>query len=546
MIWSKKLVIGQIRALNSMGNWKFYVKISKNLFEFFFPFFLIMSANKREVTAIKGDAEQTAQGSKIKVDKLEGKCAEYKEQIKHTPEIYEQMHKELSQAIEKNENSYQFIKGRLHYLQHAVLANRNDQNIFKSKLVDIHNKGMKEKADFDQQIAELRFQQQEMENGYQTKIKAVMYQLQGLREFQFRRHILEDQIKDLKRLISQESKAHHEEITEIHHLLLNQREYYENDLRTRLTDAQNYARTYADLHIDLLTQKIYDETYEHRSNLNSLNKKDIDNLYGMDDLKEKLNVIRKQNKILRLNVEKSTLELLDLKRTKKELVQEMNDKLEMHKNMLEDYKEELSDKIAELSVHVPIIRDKNQLLKQEHAELLKTVQQLEESRLDIGKDDADLLNKVNENSELLFNKLEEKYGESDDPILVSHKTPIGKLIRKLSLVVEENKLLSNCSPISLSPDNDIIKMPREVQTEKPIRSKRLNGIKAPPTPPNPPVPPYLTTPPSSPRTMSPRTTTPRKNQIRRSEYYSPTDYLGLSKTGRMPSTFIRIIRSPRK
>ena len=509
-----------------------------------------MSSKAREVNQIKRDAGQSLQVNQVKVNKLESVSEATKKQLIDSADTYKKMKEDLSKAIKKGENEVNFYKGRCHYLMRVILSNRNDQKMFCDKMIEIQELQGKKKAEFDEQYEELRFQQQEMENEYKMKIHNVEHQVRGLREFLERRFILKDQIKSIRALIDKETKVQFDEVTNIHHLLLDQRDYYENDLRDKLMTAREFAKKYSDLHVDLVTKQIHGETYENRKAYNEINSTFITQLRDTDKFNDQISILRKKNRLLNLSVESFTQQALELKNSKKEVEQEMNDRTKSIQNKLEDYRDELHEKLAELSTYHPNVREKNEQLKIEKAEALAKMREAESLRSCIQFNNDEILHAYRGSANYVLEALDKKYGATDDPIFLSLSSPFEKLIRRLTLIDQEEKEKKMRQYyLAFSKQESTTKVEQMVQTEKPSRPKRLtarsNHVDLSPRPPS--YPNF-----SSPRLSTPRKSTskrdlsPNRTKILKSEYTSLKHYLGLPKSGRMPPVCIRVLRTLNK
>ena len=211
----------------------------------------------------------------------------------------------MKKTYENANQAIQFDRGRADFHIHAIVANRNDQILFRNRLVEIHDQLMKQNEEYKEDVQKLRFQQQEMENKLKLQIETVIHQLKSLIPFQERRRILIEQKRALESLIFKEKQIHQEELTDIHHKLLDQREYYENDLKTRLAAARRFAKEFSDLHVDLVITKIRNETAENRKKLNEVSAKQIELLRENESLNQKVNSLsndigeyQKENNIL--------------------------------------------------------------------------------------------------------------------------------------------------------------------------------------------------------------------------------------------------------
>lgn len=538
----------------------------------------------KAITQIKGNEKQNLIKKQFGVKQLEKIYDQSKEQIPHIPKVYQKIKESMIEFSDQRDRAIQFDRGRADFHIHAIVTNRNDQILFHQHLIDIHDELMKRNEEYKEEIQRLQFKQQEMVNSLKLQIESVAHQLKGLKPFQERRKIIIEQKKALEGLIFKEKQIHQDELTDIHHILLDQREYYENDLRTRLEIARKFAEEYSDLHIDALTKKIADSTSSERRNLYSLETKLLDELYNIDSLVKASNYYTRQNQVLRKNIENTTVKIINYKQEKKDIEIQMLETISLHQRELSQIKDCLKEKESDIiNIKISKLREENERLKREAAVSYELMKKAENSRI-IGLEksfEIDLLKTIKDSAEYVINALENKYGVTDDPLFLSQKNPMGKLIRRLVLIEKEvkkqhdstiniffdteinkasnvsnsgsernsdldmnvdlsdlenlnyindfdkenNKLnelsdisntelnasISNSrtssSSINIYENNDenntnnsnysnirainnnisdkqYSKVDVEVQTEKPIRSNRLKGIKAPPTPPN--------------------------------------------------------------
>lgn len=399
----------------------------------------------RVIMQIKGDIKQNLKAKESRIKQLEKIYDNAKEQIPLLPEAYQKSKESINTAYNRANEILQFDQGRADFHVHAVVANRNDQLLFHKYLADIHDELSIRNEKYKEEIQRLQFEKQEMVNKLKSEIESLASQLKSLSPFQERRKILIEQKKDLENLISKEKQIHQDELTKIHHELLDQREYYENDLRTRLETANSFAKRFADLHIDLLTKKIHDTTLSKRKELNSLETKLLNELYNIDNLMKTKNFYTRRNKILHKNIEDTTAQIIKLKQEKKDTEIKMLQTMSDHEKEISEIKDFIQNKESDIiNLKLAKLREINFRFKYEASVAFELMKKAEESRSPNKKSfESDLLQIMKKTSEYIIKALEDKFGVADDPVYLSQKTPMRKLIRRLMLIKKEIKSIPN-------------------------------------------------------------------------------------------------------
>lgn len=397
---------------------------------------------KRVIMQIKGDNKQNLKTKEFGVKQLEKVYDEAKQQIPQIPEIYQKIKESMSKAYDQADQKIQFDRGRADFHIHAIVANRTDQVLLCKRLTEIHDELKKQNDVYKEEIQKLQFQQQEMENNLKSQIESVAHQLKSLQPFKDRRKMLIEQKKALEHLIYKEKQIHQDELTDIHHKLLDQREYYEKELRARLEAAEKFAQKYSDLHIDLLTKKISDSTSTKRKDLNSLDIKLLNEFRDADNLIKTKNYYIRQNQIIRKSIENSTAQIIQIKQEKKDVELYMLQAISNHEEEISKTKDILKEK-EDYFVNFKIFKlhQENERLKKEASESFELMKKTENCRLinDNKSFEIDLLLKMKNVAVLIIKALDHKFGPLNDSIYLDQKTPMGKLIRRLFLLNKNTK-----------------------------------------------------------------------------------------------------------
>lgn len=507
------------------------------------------------ITQIKYDTQQSSIANQSKVTVLEKLLEEKKKQQMNSGEVFEQNKTEIIKATNECKSLEQNEQDRAYYHKFVIVLNRNGQLKFRKDLVNIRKQTIKAQANFEIDYQQLCTAQKDMENKLRSQIESLSHQLKSLREFKERKSILIEQKKTLEKLIFEEKKASHMEINAIHKKLLDQRDFYDQDLRDRLENAKNYATKFADLHIDVLTQKIQAESLSKRKELQSSDSQIYNHLNSCDQIMKDIEQYTRRNTILKAKVELGTLDIVELKKAKKKIEYEMLQTVTNHQAELSQYQEIYNEKESKMSNQLIRLREQNQILKTQVERELEEMKVAENSRVDSQATDSKsqfqrgLFELLRLSADDVLKAIENKYGPSNDDIFLSHRSSMAKLIRRLSLLQAKNSpqfisssndpavdFLDIASDFEFSdPDdnssiifqdfdaipnadineienhgiktkkttymndrkridsnsNDFTGNTKDVQTEKPIRSELLKGLYAPPTEPTYPYPEYL-------------------------------------------------------
>ena len=435
--------------------------------------------SKALVMNIKGDLEQTCKRNESNVKHLEMKFDEYTKQNQQSNSIIKHSIEEINHANEINDEKLKTLKDRIGYLQRVIKANNDDQRIFKDKLVEIAKMGEEKKEEHQRNLEKQKANQIEMENELQMEIQDILSQLKNFRGFQEQRHQLDQQIRTLRNLIDTTKKNNHQEITEIRHKILDQRTFYEEDLKTRLVEARQFAKDFSDLHMDLVTQKIAEENIENRNALKQDMLQSIENLRKNDELRKKWIVVERDFKINQENVGKIAKDYAALKVQCKEYEEKLETITQENRQRLMQLKDETEFSLNDHQQDLLELKKRNEELKKEAALAARQLKRAEAKRFEAFKKEVQFLDQMNQSASFLLTSISkamplDENTDNDDQLNV-HRSELSKLMRRLQAVSEKMKQNTLIYP------NYVETADAETQTDKLLRTDYLSGkVSAPP------------------------------------------------------------------
>lgn len=438
------------------------------------------------IDKIKGDAEQTFKMNEFNVKRLEEKLEDYTQHSKEAPAIISQSIQTINEAAKSNDQVIENMNDRIAYYHRVLKASQDDQEIFMNKLTEIHEIGISKKAKYQEDLEQQKAEQQEMENDLKTQIQSVLHQLKGLRGFQELRHQLDQQNRAVRNLIIQEKQKASQDITEIKHQITDQREFYENDLTVRLEQANRFAREFSDLHMDLVTTKIMNETKQNRKDLQLEEARTIELLRDNDRIRKQLHVVEQQHKINQGSVDSIHKEYSTLKLAHAETEKKYFESQVSRRDRIHQVTDEFEDKIDELKHRKEEALQRRSLLEKELNSYKKELQKAENSRSEAFHKECDVLEKMNQTATFILTAIDKVIGEenqTNEPSSVTKTKP--REINETELKLQKNelsRLMQRLHSISQQMKETEIKNRNrnnsnlkdvETQTEKSIQSDLL-------------------------------------------------------------------------
>ena len=422
------------------------------------------------ITQIKRDPEQVREVNQNNVKHLEEKFEVAKKESKEAPAVTAQSIQQVNQVASTNEKEVNFIQDRASYLRRVIIANRNDSHKFLKELEDLRKQGNKHKDQHQVDLEQQKSEQQEMENDLQIKIAAALHQLKGLRFLQDIRLQLQEQTIAVKQLIEEEKQLNSDDMTSIMHQILDQRDFYENDLKVRLEAAKKFAKDFADLHMELVTTKIMKETSKNRKQLNEEATKTIELLRENDVLRKKHHALEQQFKISQASVQNLHSDYSTLSLSLTEYDEKLFTTLNENKNRIKQFRDEKDDAIGDLKLRKEEALQKREQLNQELLIVKRELQKVESSRSESDQKEYEILDKMSQTATFVLTAIDksidaESIQKADEALLNCDTIP------------SQTKSSNRSSP-KTSPRNSKITKGKHDISQKSDLSKLMLRIKS--------------------------------------------------------------------
>lgn len=431
--------------------------------------------SKRIPTQVVGDVNQKIDKEENHIQCLEKEFTESKEKEPEVEEKYISIKNAYEETNKEIADTEQTLRDRIGFLNRAVRAAENDQVRLHQDMADIKKEEEVQKQKYEAEAERINYEANDINTALKSKIQVALHQLRGLREFQERKHQLDQQMKAVKQLIEEERKQHYIELTDIHHQLIDQRQYYDHDLSVKLAAANEFARNFADLHVDLATSKIMKETHENRTALSKENTRSMDVLKKNEDLRKQIKTLEQRKIIFEGKDKKVSAESTELRANCEKLETDFIKIIDSNKEKIDQLREEMDERISELTDRLKIDREENERLKRQCAIETKNLQLAEESRFENFRKECDLLDSMNSAATFVLTSLEDKYkDQTENEEIAKSKSALNALIRKLAIIDAEINAKAKSRRL-LHSSRDIA-----VQTDKPDPAMILSGKTQPP------------------------------------------------------------------
>lgn len=363
------------------------------------------------ITQIKRDPEQACELNQLNVKHLEQKFEIAVKESKEAPTSISQSLRRVREVASQNEKEINSIQDRISYLRRVILSNRNDSNIFLKELEKLHQTSIEKKEQYQKNLQQQKSDQQEMENDLNTQISSAIHQLKALRFLQELRHQLGYQTRAVKKLIEEEKQLNSDDMTLIRNQIIDQREFYEKDLKTRLAQANQFARDFSDLHMELATTKIMTETVQNRKQLKEESAKTIEMLRENDILRKKHHLIDQQFKINQASLQNLHTDYSNLKLSILEYEEKMNKTLNDNKERIRKLKDEKDDEIGELKLRKEEALQRKEELKLELLSVQRELQKAEKSRSESSQKEYEVLDKMSQTATFILTAIDKSMEE---------------------------------------------------------------------------------------------------------------------------------------
>jgi hypothetical protein len=397
------------------------------------------------VVAIRGDPDQTATKEQINVDHLDSVLESIHSAKPDSDLLAENTVTILNQATLDCNTEVGTHRDRLLFHQRALATALSDQERLKRWAADIEIRAGNEKAKYNEELEGLRFAWSEVQNGVRSKIQIALQQLKSLREFQDHKHRIDQQKRQVSLLIKNERAQNSDDLTEIHHQLLDQRMFYENDFSERMATAQRFVADFSDLHMDLLAQRIADETMKCRGELDRDNEEALKNLNENSELRRKWERLEQQHQIHQMRTDRSQREHTKAKEQTEILERALTEQLARSERVLTEVRETNENRVAELRRRLRAARDRNVELKQEAAVAARNLAAVEEAKYEHFRREYELMQSMNDAAVFLLTALDDRFGPIPEENAVrNQRCTLNQIIRKLATIkVEKPKEFKN-------------------------------------------------------------------------------------------------------
>lgn len=358
------------------------------------------------ITQIKRDPEQAYEVNQSNLKHLEEKFEVALKDSKEVPAAFSQSNKIINEIALSNEKSIESMQDRASYLRRVILANQNDSDIFSQKLLHIQEEEIERKNQYEKDLEQQKSEQQEMENEMNTKIQAAIHQLKSLKSLQELRRQLEQQTRAVKKLIEEEKQLNSNDMTSMKHQINDQRKFYEDDLNTRLEAANRFAKDFSDLHMELATAKIMNETIQNRKQLQEESVRLVQFIKENATLRKKHFLADQEFKISQKSLENIHSDYSTLRLSVVEYEEKMNDTLNEHKNNIRQLRDEKDDTIGELKLRKEeALQNRNQL-NQELLSIKKNLQRVETLRSESSQKEYEVLDKMSQSATFILTAID--------------------------------------------------------------------------------------------------------------------------------------------
>ena len=161
-----------------------------------------------------------------------------------------QFKRQLQAAALQVEKKAETQQSRIEFLTRTLNSAEKEKDRLIGRIRQFESEADSQKEKYNHQVEAIQYQTKEIESSYTNKIQNALTQLRALREFQGHKHQMDERMRNLGNQIAKERKQRTVELAAIHKKLVAQREYYEHQLTTKLSEADEYATKFDDLDLD--------------------------------------------------------------------------------------------------------------------------------------------------------------------------------------------------------------------------------------------------------------------------------------------------------
>jgi hypothetical protein len=378
---------------------------------------------------------------------------------------------EAALAVDRKAESQQ---SRAEFLSRTLNNAEREKEKLSTKLRQLRHEIDAQREKFEQQLETMVYQAHESEISYAQKIQQTLQQLKNLRDFQEYKVKLDARIRELGIIMAQEQKEHKAELGAIHRKLVAQRQYYENHLAAKLSDADEYATKFEDLDLEKAMTKILQETEHRREQLKSDNSSTTEVIKRNDQLRHQVQDLEQQRHILEESEKNLTMQAVDLKTKFAETTKKSQEATEVSNVRLEQLKHQMENRVEELRSHLSDEQKKTLNLRRELSLTEKLLEKAEAQRDDRLKKDNNLLGVMTEAAIFVLTSLELQEKDPSKDEIASHSSALNAVIRKIAIISQDLTGVQQNASAETTAN-------AAVQTELPVR-KFVNSGKAEPKP----------------------------------------------------------------
>lgn len=345
--------------------------------------------------------------------------------------------RKLQQAALSVEKKSETQQSRIDFLTRTLNNAEREKDKIISRIRQINNETEVQKDKYDQQVEAIQNRSKEIEASYKNKILNALTQLRSLREFQEHKHQMDERTRNLGNQIAKERKQRTVELAAIHKKLVAQREYYEHQLESKLSEADEYATKFEDLDLDRATTKILHETEQRREAIKAEANMASEVIKRNDQLRHQIQDLEQQCKILEDSEKSLTTQAVDLKAKFEDTKKRVNESIELSKSRLQQLRERMNGKINDLESRLGEAQKQKESLTRELALANKQLAFAEKLRDERLKKDRNLLDVMNESAIFILTSLELQEKDPTKEEVSSHSSALNAVIRKIGTISQE-------------------------------------------------------------------------------------------------------------
>ena len=348
-----------------------------------------------------------------------------------------QFKRQLQAAALQVEKKAETQQSRIEFLTRTLNSAEKEKDRLIGRIRQFESEADSQKEKYNHQVEAIQYQTKEIESSYTNKIQNALTQLRALREFQGHKHQMDERMRNLGNQIAKERKQRTVELAAIHKKLVAQREYYEHQLTTKLSEADEYATKFDDLDLDKATTKILHETEERREAIKDEANMASEVIKRNDQLRHQIQDLEQQRKVLNDSEKNLTSQTVDFKAKLEDTKRKVSESIELSKSRIQQLKERMANKISELEMRLENDKKQKENLTRELALAQRQLAFAENQRDERLKKDRNLLSVMNESAIFILTSLELQQKDPTKEELAAHSSALNAVIRKIANVSQD-------------------------------------------------------------------------------------------------------------